>query len=740
MKKTIYILAMALCLAISQGANAQILKTLASSQQAETDVNIQKISSWLTDHANIKYSDADGRYTSRLMAASPLPVTLDELTEYTRVKSIQMDDTGLYAYDYFACRIYWEVENLCFRKTKGSQLKAGLLSQVNDRLIKYEGWWFINGDRERDDEEHHQTGYITKVSTHKVILTIDKGDGRYEILEFAKENGPTAFTIEDANGYLYSFITDQYGTEELALEPGGRYDGDIVIPNLIEYDGISYSVSTIRRGAMWKKPGADNIGTITSVTLPPSVWIVGGDAFRGNHSLKKVTYDVMTRIENRAFFDCPQLKLNPQEPKFAYTDPMKKTRDLAGMVMPYDEPDPALEGLKWGFFKQNHNAISFERWKSMDVEDAMGCYCSNLNAVKGAVYNFRNMDLNESLFKGYMNNSGHYMILADNDYVGTHDFPAFSRWIWGENEKLMPADFIKQMQAKYGEVASCFEAGKVTTTKDQLAITEFVIKNGEARFVLSWVKNGKEVCSYTETTKVEGEYGVWNVDDEGSWGIPHILTVAYDEKGNVDLFLVHNAPETVAYMHLRQKGTKLELVQENDLYVRYDWPYPQIKVKKDIILSAWTGEGIPDEYAMYDIDGDGQKELFLSNGMTGDMEVFTIDNGTVDQLASINGMGPQWLEAADGYLYMCVVMGMQEEKLAMKLKDSKVTGKYLRYWDADAEKVTHSFILDPLTSEGKDVKYSEIQKHFDIETKGMYELLADRWYKLDWDFQWDGQE
>lgn len=537
-----------------------------------TEDTYQKIAAWLDANPEIKNDGGDGQYTSRLISAEHQPLTLDELTEYTRVRSIQLTKYGLVAYDYFNCMIFWEVNQLCFRKTGGSQRKSGLLNPVDDTHVEFDGWWFINGDEQVNDEEHHQTGILTKLTRYKVIMAIDKGDGSYEILEFAKPDGPTALAIEDKNGYLYSIVSDEDGQETLALEPGGLYDGDIVVPESVEVDGTEYAVSTIRRGAMWKKPGASNIGTITSVTLPQSVELVGGDAFRGNHSLKSVTYDPVARIENRAFFDCPALKTDPQLPVFAYTDPQKKTLDLYGLIVPKEKKDNVTEGFDWAFFKQNHSSITFYEWQNIDSEDAIACYSQDLDDVKGATYVFRHQNLVEDLFKGYLKDTGHYMMVADNDYVATHDFPAFSRWIWGEAQKDMPSDFASSMTEKYGrEVASCLEAGKVTTTGEQLAITEFKIKDKQACFALSWVKDGAEVCSYVDTTMVvDGEENsVWNVDDDGSWGIPHILTIAYDEHGNVDLFLAHLSPESISFMHLRQNGSRFDVLQTEPLYILY---------------------------------------------------------------------------------------------------------------------------------------------------------------------------
>lgn len=517
-------------------------------------------------------SSADEQYVTRLLTTKAQPVTLAELCEYNRVRSIQMSEYGVSPFEYLPCTFYFEGSQLCFRITGGPQRKAGLLSQSKDDEITFNGWRFFGGDEEVNDEKHKDSGKIYKLSSNKIIMMMDADSP--EILEFTRPDAPTGLTIEDSKGYVYSFYYEAGASESLAVDAGGRYSGDVVIPEALQVDDELMPVTTVRRGAMWKKDGADNIGEITSVSLPSSVQLIGGDAFRGNGSLKEFSCDKRARVENRAFFDCPELKLNPVLPSLAYTDPRQETKLLEGVILPLEQADGGQDGYTWAFFKERHTSLGFGRWLGQDDENAMACWCSDVNRVKGAEFKFLNTALVEDLFRGYTKNYGHDVVLADNYYVGSHDFPAFSRWIFGERKKSMPSAFAEAQAAKYGRtVAYCCEAGKVNSTGDQLCITEFKPKDKEARIVLSWVRDGQEVCSYTKTTELDEEgqeYSVWNVDDEGSYGIPHILTVAYDEDGNVDLFLMHSAPESRTFLHLRQNGDILEAVQEYSLYVMYD--------------------------------------------------------------------------------------------------------------------------------------------------------------------------
>lgn len=679
---------------------------------------------------------ADGQYATRLLSTKLQPVKLEELCDYNQVRSIQVSEFGLSVYDYFPCTFYYEGQQLCFRKTGGSQRKAGLLSQTSDTEISFDGWWFIGGDKEVNDESHKNTGTVYKLSPNKVIMVMD-GDKDAEILEFTKPGAPTGLTFEDKKGYVYSFVYDADDTEELAVEAGGRYDGNIVIPDSFTVDDVLLYVSVIRKGAMWKKDGADNIGTITSVTLPSCVWLVGSDAFRGNHQLKKVSYGTMTRIENRAFFDCPSLKLNPTSPKLAFTDPGELSENLQYVVMPSDENDAKLEHFTWAFFKERHTGIGFQRWKSQNNPDAMACWCENINFVKGAEYKFRNTSLVGDLLKGYMHRAGHVMMLADNDYVGSHDFPVFSRWLFGEKETAMPAAFADAQAAKYGQaVKTCYEVGKVSSTKEQLAFTEFKLKDITARIALSWVKDGKEVCSYTKTTEADEEGSVWNVDDEGTYGIPHILTIAYDDKGNVELFLLHEAPESWNFMQFKQNGDKLELVQEYSIYCYVDPILGNIPCTKENLMKAWTEWNTePNEYALYDVDGDGINEVFLRNTVTKWESALSVRDGVAEELAGFDSSENHWLEFAPGYLYHVAIGDEQKEVTAIKVSGSKPVEEFLRMEAFDGKDTISAFTFGQ-DGVPKEAKYSTIKKNFAEDPQSEFDILCDSWNPIvPWIFQ-----
>ncbi len=391
--------------------------------------------------------------------------------------------------------------------------------------------------------------------------------------------------VKDDNGYLYQIMSD--GT--LGVAPGGAYSGDITIPAKVNYDGTNYVVTTVRRGAMWKKEGAANIGIINSITLPSSVTLVGADAFRGNSSLKSVKYSDETRIEVRSFWGCPALSYEKIEPSNAYTEnhfeydrqtiPESEFYKYYGtFYLPEYERSQSLQKYTWAFFKYNHSGITFIDWMNFDKEDAIDCWCPNPKCIRGCQYNMKNWDNIPSMFKGYIDGASVNVLLADNGYVATHEFPMYSRYTFDEEAKSAPQAFILAMEKKYGrKVKYSYEAAKLLyTSNEQLLITEFKVKGREAKYVLSWMKDGSEICTYSDTAELADgqpeDDSVWNVDDDGDYGIPQVVSIARDEKGNVELFLCHNSPEGMNYSHLVQKGNKFESVSSTDVYRRMECP------------------------------------------------------------------------------------------------------------------------------------------------------------------------
>ena len=82
----------------------------------------------------------------------------------------------------------------------------------------------------------------------------------------------------------------------------GKYSGEVVIPESVEFNGISHSVTSIGSSAFSECSG------LTSVTIPNSVTRIGNYAFSYCSGLTSVTIGSgVESIGSGAFSDCPEL-------------------------------------------------------------------------------------------------------------------------------------------------------------------------------------------------------------------------------------------------------------------------------------------------------------------------------------------------------------------------------------------------------------------------------------------------
>lgn len=110
-----------------------------------------------------------------------------------------------------------------------------------------------------------------------------------------------AKTISVNNGVLYLFLNTETKTASLTSNPN-KYKGDVIIPESITYQDVSYKVVQIG----WR--AFEDCKDLTSVTIPTSVSVIYEDAFKGCSGLKSIEIpNSVTKIGNSAFSGCTGL-------------------------------------------------------------------------------------------------------------------------------------------------------------------------------------------------------------------------------------------------------------------------------------------------------------------------------------------------------------------------------------------------------------------------------------------------
>ena len=107
--------------------------------------------------------------------------------------------------------------------------------------------------------------------------------------------------IVEVDGIYYFLETDKTDTRVIQKQ-NGSYSGDIIIPESIQYDGISYRVTSIGSSAF------NNCKALHSISIPNSVTTIDECAFAGCTALHSITIpNSVTSIGDNAFMGCSGL-------------------------------------------------------------------------------------------------------------------------------------------------------------------------------------------------------------------------------------------------------------------------------------------------------------------------------------------------------------------------------------------------------------------------------------------------
>ena len=114
----------------------------------------------------------------------------------------------------------------------------------------------------------------------------------------------SAFAVEEVeiDGLWYEVVAKAKEAKVIQHKNNVKYNGDIVIPETVVYEGVTYSVTSIGDYAFW------DCSDLTSVTIPNSVTSIERSAFSGCTGLTSVTIpNSVTYIGDYAFQNCSGL-------------------------------------------------------------------------------------------------------------------------------------------------------------------------------------------------------------------------------------------------------------------------------------------------------------------------------------------------------------------------------------------------------------------------------------------------
>ena len=105
----------------------------------------------------------------------------------------------------------------------------------------------------------------------------------------------------EIDGINYELVAEAKQAAVIAKK-SGKYSGEVVIPESVEFKGISHSVTSIGEDAFYE------CYYLTSVTIPNSVTSIGKTAFYKCSGLTSVTIpNSVTSIGSTAFYECSGL-------------------------------------------------------------------------------------------------------------------------------------------------------------------------------------------------------------------------------------------------------------------------------------------------------------------------------------------------------------------------------------------------------------------------------------------------
>lgn len=134
------------------------------------------------------YSANERLMVKKLLTAKALKISNQELLAYKRVRSIQVNDMGIFSYPYFSCRFKRTDGRIFFEKTSGSQRKSGFIYDNKSDSKVFLGGWSVNDEPQTTyDSDNSVPGMLYKLGSNKIIMLFLAPDEQsFEIYELTK--------------------------------------------------------------------------------------------------------------------------------------------------------------------------------------------------------------------------------------------------------------------------------------------------------------------------------------------------------------------------------------------------------------------------------------------------------------------------------------------------------------------------------------------------------------------------
>ncbi|MCM1078065.1 MAG: DUF4893 domain-containing protein [Bacteroidales bacterium] len=123
----------------------------------------------------------------RLLTGKELPLSPEELKEYRRVRSVQVNNMGIFSYPYFPCRFRDKDGRIFFEKLRGSQRKSGFVYDNKPAAKLFLGGWSVNDEPQTVyGSNNSEAGMVYKTEDGKLIMLFVTPGRAFEIYELGK--------------------------------------------------------------------------------------------------------------------------------------------------------------------------------------------------------------------------------------------------------------------------------------------------------------------------------------------------------------------------------------------------------------------------------------------------------------------------------------------------------------------------------------------------------------------------